>query len=139
MVESFSIDCVRSKTTLLFEVKHKDFYQVTLTHPAFTVSKGVWEYSEGDKLAALLLKLGQRNTPWEGTVTWNSIDPEFQLDFRCDRLGHVTVGMMLCKNSMEERWKVEAELKTEIGQLSSLANSATHFFQTVLTFPEAAE
>ena len=131
MVESFSIKSVRSDAELIFQDYEGDHFNVYLKGTEVSAVLRVWGYTDCQPLVDLLAHLATQQTDWSFPAEWASIESDLSLDFRCDPLGHVVVGVRMRRLRGAEDWELEAEIETELGQLPRIASNTARFFQTV--------
>lgn len=130
MVESFSIKSVRSDAELVFEDYDGDYFNVRLLGSEITAAMRVYCYTDGPLLVELLALLAREQRDESFPASWQSIETDLSLVFRCDPLGHVLVGVEMKRQTGTEDWRLKAEIETELGQLPRIAASAARFFQT---------
>jgi hypothetical protein len=87
-------------------------------------------YVEGPHPGRLFADMARQWQGWPGELTWESLEGEFALRCRHDRLGHIRLSIRLRTNEVgwDLAWQVEAGVTVEAGQLDRLAIDAADFF-----------
>jgi hypothetical protein len=106
-----------------------DYFTVELRSSEVSATRRVWGYTDCQFLVNLLDHLSHQSHGWDPPVEWSSIESDFGLRFRSDPHGHVFVEVEMRRCDGEEDWQLKAEIRTELGQLSKVAASASSFFQ----------
>jgi len=128
MTDSFVIASVKSPLTLtISEVKGESFL-VSLSSPFLSATRGVYSYPDSKGISDLFQQIARSERPWEGQVSWESIEGEFRLSASCSSLGSVTFDIRLRQFNGEEDWDVETDLLSELGQLPNIATNARRLF-----------
>jgi hypothetical protein len=76
----------------------------------------------------LFADMARRWSGWPGELAWESLEGEFTLRCRHDRLGHIAIRAELRSGHMPDDWRVVATVMAEAGQLADLARRAALFF-----------
>ena len=63
---------------------------------------------------------------WDGIEEWSSMLGDFKLAFTSNSLGHVKIKIELIEN--DNSWLINAEIKTELGQLEQISRQVKNFF-----------
>jgi hypothetical protein len=129
MDHSFSIKSARSDSELVFAGFDGDYFNVELRGTEVSASLRVWGYTDCQLLVELLNHLARQLRGWTSAAEWRSIESDLAIEFRCDSLGHVLVGIELTHCRGVEDWQVRTQIETELGQLPKLAADASAFFQ----------
>lgn len=131
MTDSLVIASVKSPLTLtISEIKGESFY-VSLDSPFLSASRGVYSFPDPKGISNLLQQIASNEKPWEGEVSWESLEGEFRLGASCSSLGSVTFKIRIRQFNGEEAWDVDTELVSEFGQLSKIATNAERLFRTI--------
>jgi hypothetical protein len=126
----FCIHSANSDRELIFSDHRDDYFQVELKGGEIYALRGVWVDTDGNDANVLFQKLAGFQRPWQGAISWESLEGEFSLSATCTPLGQVTLLVILsCDIGTPELWRVEASLVTELGQLERIAKNANAFFQ----------
>lgn len=124
----FRIVSSETKATLLFTGIKGDYFRVALESGPVNASRDVWAYTDAHGLADLFEWMASQSKPWSGTEGWESIEGEFKVYASCSVLGAVTFNIELNHLGIAEEWRVASRIKSEFGQLPSLAIKARSFF-----------
>jgi hypothetical protein len=131
MTDSFTIKSVRSDAELVFEGYIGDHFNVLLRGTEVSAGLRVWGYTDCESLVELLAHLAVQQRDWSFAADWASIEGDLSLDFKCDPLGHVLVGIRMQRIKGAEDWQLSSEIETELGQLPRIAAAASRFFRDV--------
>jgi hypothetical protein len=88
-------------------------------------------YTHSDHPAPLFAEMARRWQGWPDELVWQSLEGEFALRCRHDRLGHIRIAATLRSRltmSWDYSWEVQAAIMIEAGQLERLALEAAAFF-----------
>ena len=105
----------------MFSDWSQDYLTVKLIGDDLSAHKQVWFYRDFPVLIELLDTLAAYERNWDGRMEFCSIDGDFALAFRANRLGHVFVSITISK---QPEWSVDCTIQTELGQLPLIARSA---------------
>jgi hypothetical protein len=75
----------------------------------------------------LFTEMAKQWTGWSGELSWRSIFGGMELRCSHDRRGHVTIQIEL-SSDLPTRWRLQAHIEVEAGQLDTLASKASAFF-----------
>lgn len=130
MEKSVVIKSTDTDAVLKFSNPKNDYFEVSFSSSYLSASKRVWGYKGApcEFLVGLLNNLASQWRGWDGIEEWSSMVNDFKLSFISDNLGHITIKIELIDDSEPEPWKINAELKTEIGQLEQISNQIKNFF-----------
>lgn len=93
------------------------------------VSVSVYEHTSFYGLDTLFQKLGSQTKPWEGELSWESIEGEFKITANCSSLGHVQFDVSFWGHiGSPGEWRLNVGLENELGQLPVLAKKSAMFF-----------
>jgi len=127
-MSEFQIRSSETEATLLFSDISGDYFTVALTSGPVNASRDVWAYTDAHGLADLFEWMASQSRPWGGTEGWESIEGEFKIYASCSALGVITFDTELNHQGIAEEWRVTSQIKSEFGQLPSLAAKARSFF-----------
>ena len=131
MTDSLVISSVKSPLTLtVSEVKGESFL-VSISSPFPSARRGVYSYPDPRGISDLFQQIASNERPWEGLVSWESLEGEFSLGASCSSLGPVTFAIRLRQFNGDEDWDVKAELVSELGQLPKIATDARRLFEGI--------
>ena len=130
MSDPFEIKSVRSDMALVFSGWDGDYFTVELHGGEVSAVRRVWGYTDCQSLVGLLWHLAKQQRGWNDPAIWSSIESDLALEFRSDVVGHVFVHVTMSHRRGVEDWRVSVEIETELGQLPSIAQSATRFFNS---------
>ncbi len=93
-------------------------------------------YTQGGELVEFFEELARDWKGWDGPRAWDSYDDgNFQLICWHDRIGHVTIQVVLGVEPVHEwheaGWTVTAQVIVDPGSLSVIATSLGHLFKPV--------
>jgi hypothetical protein len=128
MDNSFSIKSSCSDRELVFESHEGDYYTVSLRGSDISAVRRVWGYTDTEFLVEIFDSLAKQTQAWATPVNWSSIESDFELEFKCNKQGHVFVDVIIRSFSGGEEWKAQAVIQTELGLLPQIANNASWFF-----------
>jgi len=125
---SFSINSTSSSREILFSGHRDEYFQIYIKGDV-SAFVDVWAYTDAKGLYSFFQELANREKPWHGSKSWESIEGEFTISTTCSPLGEVlfTIQLRGLQGAPEE-WKVSVGLATELGQLTSIAKQAREFF-----------
>lgn len=124
----FSIHSTESGSILTFDKVQGDYFSVCFSSSALSVKRGVLAYTDAHGLANLFEYLASHEFPWLTSEKWESIEGEFSLNATCSSRGIVNFKVCISDFGNEEPWRFEGNIRTEFGQLPTIANSARQFF-----------
>lgn len=129
MNETFSIKSTHSDRQLVFYEPYGEYFHVKL-EGGIKASIRIYNYAPHAKeLALWFVELGNHTAPWQGELSWESLEGEFKIDANCDSLGHIQFMISLSdmRGSNEESY-IQVGIETELGQLESISAGAHRFF-----------
>ena len=105
-------------------------YRVTLGENEFEVSGRVYSFDPHDKgLPKFFAELAEQWKGWDGLKTWSSLEGEFNLECKHDRIGHVTTTATLHSNPYGHGWTGQIRFDLAAGQLKDIAAGLERFFE----------
>lgn len=122
----FSIHSVSSDREFIFSNRDGEFFNFEIKGHEISAAIKVSTYTDDNGLNNLFKELSSFERPWQGTRSWESLEGEFEIHASCATLGQVTFVVNL--RSYPGNWKLQAEVKTELGQLPQIAKKAEIFF-----------
>ncbi|GAB1259294.1 DUF6228 family protein [Aurantivibrio plasticivorans] len=124
----FSISSTSSNNKLIFSGKDGEYVQVSVAGDV-SARLRVYLYTDEAALLNYFRSLGSSINPWKGEISWESLEGEFKISCSCSSLGAVNFQVHLWGLAGHpEEWRVSLGIDTEFGQLQSIANRATKFF-----------
>lgn len=124
----FSIKSTSSTQELTLSNRDGEYFEARLTG-IVAAHVRVYAYTDEQGLSKLFQELGAMEKPWEGNLSWESLESEFKLSVSCSSLGEVQFNISLwCLPGHPEEWRVNLGLVSELGQLQSISNQAKRFF-----------
>ncbi|SDT09687.1 hypothetical protein SAMN05216421_2890 [Halopseudomonas xinjiangensis] len=127
-MSEFQIESSDTEATLLFSGIRGDYFTVALSSGPVNARRDVWAYTDAHGLADLFEWMALQSKPWSGTEGWESLEGEFNIYASCCALGAVTFDIEMSHLGIVEEWRVTSRIKSEFGQLPSLATKARSFF-----------
>lgn len=124
----FEIKSVDSDLKFTFTDIVKDSFKIIISSNSLNTVREVYSFTDSDGIAKLLEELASKSTPWPGREEWESLEGEFKISATCNHFGHVKFCIEIHQIGSDEDWSVNAELKTEFGQLPKIAKSARKCF-----------
>ena len=129
MSETFAIQSTHSDRMLVFSGVEGDYFRVELTG-GVNASIRVYGYApHTHDLAHWFSELGKNSKPWEGDLSWESLEGEFKITAKYASFGqiHIMVSLSDLPGAYEEAY-IRAGIETELGQLTIISNEARNFF-----------
>lgn len=123
----FTIKSRESDLRLIVSDVKGEYFTVTVVSNQLTATRNVCTYTDSHGFPNFLERLSLYEKPWDGEESWNGIEGEFKIFGSCSSLGVVTFRIQLVYYG-RENWRVETELKTEMGQLLEIAHLARRLF-----------
>lgn len=102
-------------------------FDAKLVGPAVTATVRVYEHGS-DFVPRFFAELAESWRGWDGEKDWESVESHIALTATADRLGHVSLRVILRDPFAPAAWRAEATLLIEAGQLEALAASAGRVF-----------
>jgi len=129
MSEPFSIKSTHSDRELAFSGCDGDYFRVELKGGIRAAIRVYGHAPHTHDLAHWFSELGKHCSPWEGELSWESLEGEFKISAKCTSLGHILIMVSLSDlpGSDEEAY-IQAGIETELGQLINISNGARSFF-----------
>lgn len=127
-MSEFRVRSSESEAVLRFAGIRGDYFTVALTSGPVYASRDVWTYTDAHGLADFFEWMASQGKPWSGTEGWESIEGEFKIYASCSLLGTVAFDIEINHLGIAEEWQIASQIKTEFGQLPSLAKKARSFF-----------
>lgn len=127
-MHEFRVKSSETNAELLFFGISGDYFSVEFSSDSVTCQRAVWAYTDAHGLADLFEWMASQGKPWEQAEGWESIEGEFKLYASCNLRGNVTFDIEMNCLGCAEEWRVKLQLKSEFGQLPSLAKQSRAFF-----------
>ena len=127
-MKTFTIKSNVSDLALEFSDIESESFTVRLESNHISASRKVYDYPDIHRFPDLLERLALHDKPWDGEISWESLEGEFKFSASCSSLGSVTFRVMLNSYFGGEDWNVETIILSEMGQLQVFARSARLFF-----------
>ncbi|MFO0967827.1 MAG: DUF6228 family protein [Gemmataceae bacterium] len=105
-----------------------EHFRVRIEDANLVAEADVYAEYASEHPARLFEEMARQWSGWAGELTFESLERELQLRCVHDKLGHITIHVVLRSGCYPEDWRVEASVKTEAGQLERLARDARAFF-----------
>jgi hypothetical protein len=103
-------------------------FTATLTADGMKASTGVYVMS-GDGIANLFEEMAAEWRGWDGVKTWESLEGDLEVAAEHDRLGQITLRVMLRRWQSPPEWEARADLTIDAGeQLANTARELRAFF-----------
>lgn len=103
-------------------------FLVRLTDQDLSIMARVYATGGNANPASLFAHMAAQWKGWQGDMVWASAGGEMSLSCRCDRAGHVFLGVVLRSGPTDNDWSVQTTVEVEAGQLDELASAAAAFF-----------
>jgi hypothetical protein len=86
----------------------------------------VWtETGDVASLVGFFATLAEQQRPWQGALTWASLERDFKLAVTCSALGTIIFSVDLRGlQGAPEEWQIIAGIESELGQLARFAEDA---------------
>lgn len=105
-------------------------YRVTLRENEFQVSTRVYAFEPRDtSLSKFFTELAQHWRGWDGSKKWSSLEGEFEIECRHNRVGQVTTTATLHSNAYGHGWTGQIRFDIAAGQLEDIAVGVRRFFE----------
>lgn len=104
-----------------------EYIRVSLTDKDIAAASARVYLNEPHSLAALFEDLAANWKGWESVKQWHSVEGDFALLCRSDRLGHVAMEVTLKSGVYADDWSVKAVIHVEAGQLEEIAAKVKQF------------
>jgi hypothetical protein len=128
-MHEMEIKSAHSGARLRFFELRGDYFRAALTSNMYSGSLKVCAYTDAHGLADLFQDMAANWQGWNGKKVWASIEGEFSLSCTHDKLGHITIDVMMNEDfGSRETWNLRASLVIEAGQLEAIAAHAKEFF-----------
>lgn len=127
-MNEFTIKSSDSDLKLVLSDIEGDYFNAQISSSHINAKRKVYAYTDAYGFANLFEYLASQTKPWDGKESWSSLEQEFEFTASCSTLGTVTFTIELSHYGCVEEWSVKTEIKSEFGQLPSLAKSAREFF-----------
>ena len=135
MEDSVSIQSVRDSARLTFSDVQGSSFTASLVSSHFSGRVVVSTYCSGSP-SPLFEEMAREWRGWENAKTWAALEDELTLTATSDRIGHVTL-LVIMRNYIDAaNWRLEATLHLEAGQLTGLAQEVNGVFSE-LQSPES--
>lgn len=106
--------------------KNSEDFSVELRDETLFAKTNVYGYlSEGIVDFFAYMKDSWNKTP--EPKSWASLEGQFELTFKMDKLGHITLVVSLCPN-LFDGWKVTSNIYLEPGQLNAIYDEIFELF-----------
>jgi len=117
-----------TSATLTFCERDADYFSVVYESPSVKLAKRVWGYTDCEYLVNLFKFIAEKWKGWEGAQEWTSIEGEFGISAKCDRLGHVMLAITIKEFDGPEVWDASVSLGLDSGQTERIASQVKQFF-----------
>lgn len=130
MTDSVTITSPNGGRTLTFGNVEGDYFSVAVDGNDCAACQRIYGFTDVPHLVALFASMAQEWRGWKGEKSWCSLEGEFELHATSDRLGHITLRVVLTNvnTGPAEPWRLEATLLTEAGLLQGLAGEVADLF-----------
>jgi hypothetical protein len=135
MTDSFTLVSVQGGNSLEFKgaiVRSTNSweevtYVATLVGGSLSATVRVTD-AHADSWSVFFRDLAKHWRGWDGPKTQASLEENLRLSCTIDRLGHVSVHVILQGEAYAPRWRAEDVIHLEAGQLDEIARSAEAYF-----------
>ena len=131
MSDSFTVESVQDGTSLRLRSHDRDFFLAEVRGRGMEAKARVGTYMSSG-FAEFFTELATHWRGWKGDREWSSLEGELAIRATADRTGHVYLQVHL-HDGAPARWKVDAAIVIEAGQLERLAAEARAFEAMVLS------
>ena len=131
MTDTFSIKSSQTDRELVFfNSESSDYFSVKLLGSVITDLR-VYAYSpHQNDLESWFTELSNQSGPWKNTLSWRSLEGEFEISATCSNLGGVSFDITLDMERLTgEDTIIKTSISTELGVLKSLGSKARGFFK----------
>lgn len=127
-METFTVKSTESNARLIFSRRVGEDFLVEFQSEQLTVAQPVCGYTDPYGVLRLFQEAAAHLKPWQGQISYRSLEQEFALSASCSSLGHVLLNATFLRVGCKEEWSATASVQTEMGQLSQIASNAKRFF-----------
>lgn len=130
-MESITIKSSSSDCSLSFYDWDGKYFNVSVKSQDHSANVRVWVYDDSYLPVSLFENMIQKVGGIQNEESWCALEGEFELHGRVDKLGHVFLRVVLNNINMgtSEPWRLEAKIKSEIGQIEKTAKDVAYFFK----------
>ncbi len=102
-----------------------------MTNPEYSGAVHVSAFTDAHGLPNFFEVIAKNWKGWQGEKEWSSIDGEFTIIAKSDKLGHISLAIEMRQDFGEtEPWRLKATVVVDAGQLDDIAKDAKDFFKT---------
>lgn len=130
LMAGFLIRSADPASSLLFNNKSPDYFDVTVETPSLRATKrvSIYDYRPSNGFVDFSRRLASHKKPWTGEETWEPLERDMRLRATCDALGHVELKINLNHGFTDsDRWSLECSIFVDFGMLSFHAEGARRF------------
>jgi uncharacterized protein DUF6228 len=129
--QAFAISSARSPGKLSLRWTGPSYFDVVLEDRGLHAVSNVHGVVSGstDLPTGFLEDLAENWRGWRGAKEWQSYEGDFQLKATADGRGHVFLLVSLAAGLSDDRWRAQATLVLEAGQLDSFAKDFHAFLR----------
>ena len=127
-MSEFTIKSNNSDLCLRLTNVKGDYFTAQVISNRLSAHISVWAYSDSYGFADFFDWLAIQDKPWDGEQCWQSLEGEFKVAATCSSLGVIMFKVYFEHFGDDEDWKIETEIRSEMGQMPELARTARIFF-----------
>lgn len=127
-MSEFTIKSNDSDLRLTLTDVNGDYFTAKVISDRLSAQISVWAHSDSYGFADLFDWLAIQDKPWDGEQSWQSLEGEFKVAATCSSLGVIMFKVYFERFGGDEDWKIETEIRSEMGQMPELARAARIFF-----------
>lgn len=127
-MKEFRIKSSDSDFELILSDIQGDYFKARIASKHINTVREVYAYTDAYGFADMMESLASHEKGWSDIQRWETIEGEFKVSIKCNKLGKVTFEIEFSHYGCAEEWLVKTQLNTELGQLPRLAKSARAFF-----------
>lgn len=130
-MDKVEIKSSKTDATLSFSNLTKSGFQAAYQSKDIFVKIDVYDaFQLGASLQDMFALMAKHPKGWEGELNWGSLEEELEIYARVDRLGHVELSLVFNRLTIDEHWRAETTLLTELGQLEKIFQDMQEFFSS---------
>lgn len=130
MMDEFLVRSANPASSLRFDNKSPDYFDVTVETPSLKATKKVciYDYSPNNGFVDFFQRIASHKKPWVGEEIWEPLEGDMRLRATCDALGHVELNVSLSNGFAEhDSWSLTCSVFVDFGTLPFLAEGARRF------------
>ena len=130
LMPEFLIRSADPASSLLFNNKSPDYFDVTVETPSLKATKkvSIYDYRPSNGFVDFFQRIASHKKPWVGEEIWEPLEGDMRLRATCDALGHVELKVNLSIGfTSNDSWSLECSIFVDFGMLPFHAEGARRF------------